>query len=88
MINPTGLIKTDLLILDIYANNFRGQNNIKEWTKVLKIHGVPKLFINGFGNPRAWSEIPLKVFAFFMKNQLRMDPTSRKSGSWGTPERR
>ena len=45
MINPTGLIKTDLLILDIYSNNFRGQKNAKEWSKVLEIHGVPKLFI-------------------------------------------
>ena len=44
MINLTGLIKTDLLILDIYANNFRGQNNVREWSKVLEIHGVPKRF--------------------------------------------
>ena len=42
MVNPTGLIKTDLLILDICANNFKGQNNVKEWSKVLEIHGVPK----------------------------------------------
>ncbi len=45
MINPTGLIETDLLILDIYANNFKGQNNFKEWSKVLEIHCVPKQFI-------------------------------------------
>ena len=40
MINPTGLIKTDLLILDIYTKNFKGQNNIKEWSKTLEIHAL------------------------------------------------
>ncbi len=45
MINPTGLIKTDLLILDIFANNFNGKNYIKEWNKILNIHGVPKTFM-------------------------------------------
>ena len=44
MINPTGLINTDLLILDICANNFRGNNNLNEWLKILDIHGIPKQF--------------------------------------------
>ena len=64
MINPTGLIKTDLLILDICANNFRGQNNIKEWSKVLEIHGVPKQFI--------------KIKKFFLKPDFGSDPPAQK----------
>ena len=64
MINPTGLIKTDLLILDIYANNFRGQNNIREWLDVLKIHGVPKLFI--------------KIKRFFLKPEFGSNPPTQK----------
>ena len=64
MINPTGLIKTDLLILDIYANNFRGHNNIKEWSKVLEIHGVPKLFI--------------KIKKFFLKPDFGSKPLPQK----------
>jgi len=63
MINPTGLIKTDLLILDIYANNFRGQNNIKEWSKVLEIHGVPKLFT--------------KIKRFFLKPDFGSNPPAK-----------
>ena len=35
MINPTGLINTDLLILDIFANNFNGKTYIKEWENIL-----------------------------------------------------
>ena len=45
MVNPTGLINTDLLILDIFASNFNGKNYIKEWNKILNIHGVPKTFM-------------------------------------------
>ena len=45
MINPTGLIYTDLLLLDIFANNFSGKMNTKEWEKIITSHGVPKAFI-------------------------------------------
>ena len=65
MINPTGLIKTDLLILDICANNFRGQNNFKEWSKVLEIHGVPKQFI--------------KIKKFFLKPDFGSNPPVTKN---------
>ena len=64
MINPTGLIKTDLLILDICANNFRGQNNFKEWSKVLEIHGVPKQFS--------------KIKKFFLKPDFGSNPPAQK----------
>jgi hyaluronoglucosaminidase len=60
MINPTGLIRTDLLILDIFANNFVSNTSIKEWKKILNLHGVPKNFMqikNYFLNPY-FSSVP------------------------------
>ena len=45
MINPTGLINTDLLILDIFANNFTDKTSSKEWHKILSKHDVPKAFM-------------------------------------------
>ncbi len=44
MINPTGLLRTDLLILDLFANSFSNKVSNKEWENTLKIHGVPKSF--------------------------------------------
>ncbi len=44
MINPTGLIKTDLLILDIVASNFNNKPLTKEWKKILEANCVPKVF--------------------------------------------
>ena len=44
MINPTGLINTDILILDIFANNFKS-SYIKKWEDILNSHGVPKIFM-------------------------------------------
>ena len=64
MVNPTGLIQTDLLILDIYANNFRGKNNLKEWSVILDIHGVPKEFI--------------KIKKFFLKPDFGSNPLAQK----------
>ena len=45
MINPTGLIKTDLLILDIFGNSFIGKLLSKQWEKIIDIHGIPKEFL-------------------------------------------
>ena len=44
MINPTGLINTDLMILDIVASNKSNNLFINEWKKILKAHGVPIIF--------------------------------------------
>ena len=63
MINPTGLINTDLLILDIFANNFNGKNYIKEWKKKLNIHGVPKTF--------------MKVKKFFLSPDFGSSPIAK-----------
>ncbi len=64
MINLTGLIETDLLILDICSNNFRGKNNLNEWLKVMNIHGVPKEFI--------------KIKKFFLKPDFGSNPPAQK----------
>ena len=44
MINPTGLINTDLMILDIVASYINNNLFIKKWKKVLEAHGVPVIF--------------------------------------------
>jgi len=44
MVNLTGLINTDLLILDIIATNFRDKFFINKWSKILENHGVPDEF--------------------------------------------
>ena len=64
MINPTGLINTDLLILDIFANNFYKKYNLKEGTKLLSIHGVPKQF--------------MKIKKFFLKPDFGSNPLAQK----------
>ena len=70
MINPTGLIKTDLLILDICANNFKCKDNLKEWQKVLKIHSVPKEF--------------LKIKKFFLNPDFGSNPLAKKVNIYET----
>lgn len=64
MINPTGLIYTDLLILDIFANNFNGKTNIREWEQILSIHGVPKSFF--------------KLKKYFLKPDFGSNPITKK----------
>ena len=44
MVNPTGLINTDLMILDIVANNLNNKLLTNEWKKILQNHGVPVIF--------------------------------------------
>ena len=44
MINPTGLIYTDLLILDIVGNTLNHKVSLNEWLKILNNHGVPIIF--------------------------------------------
>ena len=65
MINPTGLIYTDLLLLDIIANNFNRKSSVKEWEKILVMHGVPKPFT--------------KVKKYFLKPDFGPNPTVRKT---------
>jgi DNA-directed RNA polymerase subunit N (RpoN/RPB10) len=54
MVNPTGLIKTDLLVLDIFGQSINGKLSKIEWENILNIHNVPKAFLkikNYFLNP-------------------------------------
>ena len=44
MVNPTGLINTDLIILDIVAVYLEDKVFINKWKKILKSHGVPTVF--------------------------------------------
>ena len=60
MINPTGLINTDLMILDIVASNRSNNQFINEWKKILKMHGVPVIFY--------------KIKQYFFKPDFGPDP--------------
>ena len=46
MINPTGLIETDLLILDIIRKTKNSLKPYEEWKKILKKHNVPSQFLD------------------------------------------
>ena len=46
MINPTGLVNTDLLILDVFASSVKHKPSTNEWLTILNDHGVPKIFNN------------------------------------------
>ncbi len=61
MINPTGLIKTDLLILDIITNSINKEPSIKIWLKTLNEHGVPLIFF--------------KIKNFFLKPDFGSNPS-------------
>ena len=61
MINPTGLIKTDLLILDIITNTLNKKYPIKAWEETLNEHGVPLIFF--------------KIKNFFLKPDFSSNPS-------------
>ena len=63
MINPTGLIKTDLLILDIFGKSVIRKLSTTEWKKIVKIHGVPEVF--------------LKIKKFFLKPDFGLSPSTQ-----------
>mgnify|MGYP000913329267 CR=1 FL=1 len=46
MINPTGLIQTDLMLLDLIGLTKHNQDNLKNWENILKKYNVPKQFQN------------------------------------------
>ena len=46
MINPTGLINTDLMILDIVGNSTIHKFSKYKWNQILENHGVPQAFNN------------------------------------------
>ncbi|MDA9165686.1 protein O-GlcNAcase [Alphaproteobacteria bacterium] len=63
MINPTGLIKTDLLILDIFGRSILGKLSKIEWENILYIHNVPNTF--------------LKIKKYFLKPDFGLNPSTQ-----------
>ena len=63
MVNPTGLIKTDLLILEIFGKSVIGRLSNKKWENILKVHGVSDAF--------------LKIKKFFLKPDFGLNPVAQ-----------
>lgn len=63
MVNPTGLIKTDLLILDIFGRSIINRLSKIEWENILKTHGIPKEF--------------LKIKKFFLRPDFGLNPADQ-----------
>ncbi len=63
MINPTGLIKTDLLVLDIFEKSIISKLSKKSWENILKMHNVPNAF--------------LKIKNFFLSPDFGFNPPTQ-----------
>jgi hypothetical protein len=63
MVNPTGLIKTDLLVLDIFGKSIAGKLSEREWRKILNIHDVPDAFF--------------KIKKYFLKPDFGLNPSTQ-----------
>ena len=63
MVNPTGLIKTDLLVLDIFGKSITGKLSEREWRKILNIHDVPDAFF--------------KIKKYFLKPDFGLNPSTQ-----------
>jgi DNA-directed RNA polymerase subunit N (RpoN/RPB10) len=63
MVNPTGLIKTDLLVLDIFGKSIAGKLSEREWRKILNIHDVPDAFF--------------KIKKYFLKPDFGLNPATQ-----------
>ena len=63
MVNPTGLIKTDLLVLDIFGKSIVGKLSKIEWENILNIHNVPNAF--------------LKIKKYFLKPDFGLNPSTQ-----------
>ena len=63
MVNPTGLIKTDLLVLDIFGKSIVRKLSKIEWENILNIHNVPKAF--------------LKIKKYFLKPDFGLNPSTQ-----------
>ena len=60
LVNPTGLISTDLLILDIFGNSIKRKISKNEWENILKNHNVPEKFF--------------KIKKYFLKPDFGFNP--------------
>ena len=61
MVNPTGLIKTDLLILDIFSRSIVNKLSKKEWEDIIYVHNIPVVF--------------LKIKKYFLKPDFGFNPS-------------
>ena len=85
MINPTGLLNTDLLILDIVSKSQSSENNIKDWINILTNHGVPlqfQIIKNFFLKPNFGSNPSLTSFNATKKH---LDAIDYLLWNWKTP---
>ena len=81
MINPTGLIETDLLIIDIVGNNL---NNSDNWKTVLSKNNVPHIFFKiskFFEHPNFTTKSKFKVFKYTNKE---IDVLDKLLWNWHT----
>ena len=63
LINPTGLIMTDLLILDIFAKSIIEKISKNKWDNILSIHNVPEKFF--------------KIKKYFLKPDFGLNPSTQ-----------
>jgi len=63
MVNATGLIQTDLLILDIFGRSIIGRLSQREWKNILNIHDVPETFH--------------KIKKYFLKPDFGLNPSTQ-----------
>ncbi len=85
MINPTGLIETDLLILDIVKSTKNSLRPKSDWEKTLQKHNVPLCFLNisnYFLSPDFGEKPKLKKIIPTSKNITTLDFLLWK---WKTP---
>ena len=63
LINPTGLIRTDLLILDIFGKSIIGKVSKNEWENILSNHNVPEKFF--------------KIKKYFLRPDFGLNPSTQ-----------
>ena len=63
LINPTGFIRTDLLILDIFGKSIIGKVSINKWKDILHNHSVPEEFF--------------KIKKYFLKPDFGLNPSTQ-----------
>ena len=75
MINPTGLIETDLIIIEIIAKSIENSSS-KHWKTILMTNGVPKEFINlikYFSTPSFTNKPNFKVYNYLEQDLIKLD---------------
>ena len=63
LINPTGLIRTDLLILDIFGQSIIGKVSKNKWEHILLNHSVPEKFF--------------KIKKYFLRPDFGLNPSTK-----------